>query len=153
MRTGDLYTDGVKPFFQGVMDRIRAYDPRLVLRWNRTQGQYELWRFRPEVPIPANPTTDDIVKKAVCQILVKPEEFDHRVFRRLWLGDIAHRCPNMSPEEVNKQLLRQDRAKEEADAKRRTDAVEDVIQDHRGMFRKGRFTTSDVSYARREHGE
>lgn len=153
MKVTDNYIDGVKPLFPGVMERIQRYDPRLVLRLNRTRGQYELWRFRPDLPIPSNPTSSEITQKAAPQIEVKIDQFDHRVFRRLWLGDLTHRAPNLSADEVNKQLARQDRAKEEADEKMRKDSVADVIDDNRGMFRRNRFTTSDVHYARREHGE
>lgn len=131
MRARDLYTDGVKPFFPGVMERIQRYDPRLFLRWNRTQGQYELWRFRPDLPIPSRPTTADIEARATCQIMVRPEDFDHRVFRRLWLADLAHRSPNLTADEVNKQLERQDKAREEADAKEIKTQVEDLVADNR----------------------
>lgn len=127
------------PFFPGVMERVRRYDPRLFLRWNRTRGQYELWRFRPEFPIPSKPTLDDIRKKANPQIEVAPDQFDHRVFRRLWLGDIAHQSPNLTAEEVNKQLARQDKAKDEAAEKDLNTMVDDIVADNKKQIRRDFF--------------
>jgi len=131
-----VYIDGVKPFFPGVLERIQNYDPRMVLRLNLTRGQYELWRFRPEFPIPSRPTSAEITEKAALQIEVKIDQFDHRVFRRLWLGDLAHRSPNLTADEVNKQLARQDKAKEEADQKQIDTMVDDIVADNKKQIRR-----------------
>lgn len=135
MSTRDQYVDGVKPFFPGVMERIQRYDPRLFLRWNRTRGQYELWRFRPDLPIPSNPNPSEIRWRAALQIEVHPDHFDHRVFRRLWLGDLAHRSPNLTADEVNKQLDRQDKAKEAARNKEIETQVQDLVDDNKKQIK------------------
>jgi len=132
----DLYTDGVRPFFAGVLRRIQAYDPRLFVRWNRTRGHFELWRWRDAVPIPSRLVPSEIPGKAVVQFQVDPKDFDHRVFRMLWLGDVARVSPTLSGEEVHRQMLREERDEDARNDKQATAMIEDLCNDNKRQIRR-----------------
>lgn len=132
----DLYNDTVQPFFGRILADLRGYDPRLFLRWNRSQGWWEVWRWRESGLPPRNPTPYDIDTKAAMQFTVLPEAMDARLVRRLYMSDLARFSESLNPDEIARNMEAVERAKEEKEDKRVEAMCLDWAQDNARQMRR-----------------
>lgn len=141
----EAYDDNVRPFFPAVLDRLKRFDARLVLRRNRQRGTYELWRYRDEVPIPSNPTSSEISQKAVIQMELRDQDLNHGLFRRLWLADVTRVTEARDARAFNKALEAQEAADEAKKKKEIDTLVDDLVTDNRRQLRRD-FTNVYAGY-------
>lgn len=131
----ERYDDTRTPPYPDVVRRMKAYDCRLFVRFNLLRGWWELWRWRQDCLVPANPTPTEIQQKARLQYPIRDRELDHRVFREIWLSDMAQVSETIDPNEIDKHMLREDQAQHEADQKQIETATKDIIDDNKRQIR------------------
>lgn len=132
----DQYNDRYRPTFPGIVAAIQRYDPRLFIRFNRSEGLIELWRWLPQHVIPRCPDGHDIRLKAAKQFEVLPEEFDHRFPRMLYMNDLARFDESMDPDKIADAMDAIDTARNVRDDQEVESVATDWMDDNKKQINK-----------------